>query len=104
LTRSAESTLSDDENESTDDNDEDDELEKRYAFPDLDKRIRACVLEYNAVFPKLNFSSPKVYDFFKFFDILLFSNKDLGRIMASPSFLSSQMYLASRCLSLAQIL
>ncbi|KAF8809564.1 D123-domain-containing protein [Phlegmacium glaucopus] len=56
---SVESTLSDGENENTDDEDEDDEPQKRYAFPELDKRIRECVLEYDAVFPKLNFSSPK---------------------------------------------
>jgi len=59
LTRSVESTLSDDENESTDGDDGDNEPQKRYAFLELDKRIRACVLEYGAVFPKLNFSSPK---------------------------------------------
>jgi D123 len=58
LTRSIESTLSDDENENIDD--ENDGPQKYYAFPELDKRIRECVLEFDAVFPKLNFSSPKV--------------------------------------------
>lgn len=33
---------------------------KHWAFPDLDNRIRDCVEEYEGVFPKLNFSSPKV--------------------------------------------
>jgi hypothetical protein len=31
-----------------------------YAFPELDAQIRKCVAEYGAVFPKLNFSSPRV--------------------------------------------
>ena len=58
----AESTLSDDEaEEGADDDDDDDDEEKRhYSFPELDARIRACVMEYGGVFPKLNFSSPKV--------------------------------------------
>lgn len=51
-----ESTLSDDEDE--DDADENENI--RYAFPDLDAEIRECIKEYEAVFPKLNFSSPKV--------------------------------------------
>ena len=33
---------------------------KQYAFPELDAQIRAAIAEYGAVFPKLNFSSPKV--------------------------------------------
>ncbi|KXN88223.1 hypothetical protein AN958_07682 [Leucoagaricus sp. SymC.cos] len=32
---------------------------KHWAFPDLDNRIRQCIDEYEGVFPKLNFSSPK---------------------------------------------
>ena len=32
---------------------------KQYAFPELDAQIRAAIDEYGAVFPKLNFSSPK---------------------------------------------
>ena len=40
---------------------EEDEGEK-YSFPELDSKIRECISEYGgAVFPKLNFSSPKVY-------------------------------------------
>ncbi|KAK0466977.1 D123-domain-containing protein [Desarmillaria tabescens] len=39
--------------------DEAGEPEKRYSFPDLDAEIRQCIAEYGAVFPKLNFSSPK---------------------------------------------
>lgn len=39
----------------------DDEADGRetLAFPEIDERIRAAVREYDAVFPKLNFSSPK---------------------------------------------
>jgi D123 len=32
---------------------------KQYAFPEFDAQIRACIDKYGAVFPKLNFSSPK---------------------------------------------
>ncbi|KAI5991804.1 D123-domain-containing protein [Pisolithus albus] len=52
-----ESTLSDD--------DGDDEREDtatagdHFSFPELDERIRSVIREYKAVFPKLNFSSPK---------------------------------------------
>jgi hypothetical protein len=45
------------------DSDDDDEAvgpaAKQYAFPELDAQIRACIDMYGAVFPKLNFSSPK---------------------------------------------
>ena len=69
-----ESTLSDNETESTDDEDEEDEdsepPKKRYAFLELDKRIRECILEYDAVFPKLNFSCPKVRSLLFLFSFL----------------------------------
>ncbi|KDR82744.1 hypothetical protein GALMADRAFT_58004 [Galerina marginata CBS 339.88] len=55
----AESTLSDDENDQESDEDDDDTRQKHYAFPELDQCIRKCVKEYEAIFPKLNFSSPK---------------------------------------------
>ncbi|KAL0960700.1 hypothetical protein HGRIS_005725 [Hohenbuehelia grisea] len=65
----AESELSDDEEgalpdesdeESGDDSDgEAPSKPPRYAFPELDAKIRACIKEYGAVFPKLNFSAPK---------------------------------------------
>ncbi|KAI1793282.1 D123-domain-containing protein [Ganoderma leucocontextum] len=51
----AESTLSDDDDAS--DGDED-ELTK-FSFPELDAQIREAIAEYGAVFPKLNFSSPR---------------------------------------------
>jgi D123 len=64
MIRPVESTLSDDEHDEDsaddDDDDDDDSTRKHYAFPDLDSLIRQCVKEYEAVFPKLNFSSPKV--------------------------------------------
>ncbi|KAH9480460.1 Cell division cycle protein 123 [Psilocybe cubensis] len=56
----AESTLSDEEDAVEDDSeDEDAQPRRHYTFPDLDQRIRECIKEYEAVFPKLNFSSPK---------------------------------------------
>lgn len=58
LDRPARSTLEDEADEDEDNEDEDDRQE--FAFPELDARIREAVREYGAVFPKLNFSSPKV--------------------------------------------
>jgi hypothetical protein len=45
-----------------DEEDEEDDaaVGRSFSFPDLDKRIRQVIKEYGAVFPKLNFSSPKV--------------------------------------------
>ena len=51
----AESRLSDDGSD-----DEDEDERPSFAFPELDAQIRAAVAEYGAVFPKLNFSSPRV--------------------------------------------
>ncbi|KAG6811627.1 hypothetical protein H0H92_006496 [Tricholoma furcatifolium] len=51
----AESTLSDDEGS----DEEDPEDRPSFAFPELDAQIRECIASYEAVFPKLNFSSPK---------------------------------------------
>ncbi|KAG2145868.1 D123-domain-containing protein [Suillus clintonianus] len=50
----AESSLSDD-----DDEEDDAAIGQHFSFPDLDERIRETIKEYGAVFPKLNFSSPK---------------------------------------------
>ncbi|KAJ7780595.1 D123-domain-containing protein [Mycena maculata] len=50
------SQLSDEED--SEDVDSDDEG-RRFAFPLLDAQIRECIKTYGAVFPKLNFSSPK---------------------------------------------
>ncbi|KAF5369258.1 hypothetical protein D9758_002637 [Tetrapyrgos nigripes] len=54
----ATSTLSDDENGDESD-DEGEEESRKFAFPELNEKIRECIREYGAVFPKLNFSSPK---------------------------------------------
>ncbi|KAI0755144.1 D123-domain-containing protein [Daedaleopsis nitida] len=54
----AESSLSDHGSSDSEDADEADER-TRFAFPELDAQIRAAVTEYGAVFPKLNFSSPR---------------------------------------------
>jgi hypothetical protein len=66
------STLEDDDDH---DGDSDDEATAspamRYAFPELDSQIRAAIDEYDgAVFPKLNFSSPKVRLYFLFLFLL----------------------------------
>ena len=56
------STLSDDEDETDDSASEPDSEygRERFAFPELDDKIRQAISEYEAVFPKLNFSSPRV--------------------------------------------
>jgi len=61
------SSLSDDEDEEGEDDDEandddsDDDLppSRQYAFPGLDAKIRKTIAEYGAVFPKLNWTSPR---------------------------------------------
>ncbi|EPT05118.1 hypothetical protein FOMPIDRAFT_1027341 [Fomitopsis schrenkii] len=55
----AESTLSDSEDGSGYESDSEDEAHRKFAFPELDAQIRAAVAQYGAVFPKLNFSSPR---------------------------------------------
>ena len=61
-----ESALSDDGSEEDEDTNEVDSEEetqeprKKFAFPELDARIRGAIKDYGAVFPKLNFSSPRV--------------------------------------------
>ncbi|KAH9847887.1 D123-domain-containing protein [Lenzites betulinus] len=53
----AETTLSDDED--ADEGEVDDDAPAKFAFPELDAKIREAVAAYGAVFPKLNFSSPR---------------------------------------------
>lgn len=57
LCRPLESSLSDEEDN---EEDEDSEERRKFAFPELDAKIREAVEQYGAVFPKLNFSSPRV--------------------------------------------
>jgi hypothetical protein len=59
LTLSAESSLSDDESDDGEDS-EDEEERRKFAFPELDAKMRETVKRYGAIFPKLNFSSPRV--------------------------------------------
>lgn len=54
----AESTLSDDGESETSGSSEPEA--PHFAFPELDAGIRVAIEKYQAVFPKLNFSSPKV--------------------------------------------
>jgi len=56
----AASTLSDNEDDHDDDDgDSEEDGGRRFSFPELDAKIRECIKEYGAIFPKLNFSSPK---------------------------------------------
>lgn len=65
LDSAASSTLSDDEKEDADDDSDSDEPRRTYAFPELDAQIRSAIKRYEgSVFPKLNFSSPRVRDTF----------------------------------------
>ncbi len=47
--------------EPDDEEEEEEDTAQRYAFPELDQQIRKAIEEYGAVFPKLNFSSPRVW-------------------------------------------
>ena len=61
-------TLEDDHDHDCDSDDEAGSSAVRYSFPELDAQIRATIDEYGgAVFPKLNFSSPKVRLFYFYF-------------------------------------
>ncbi len=96
--RPIESTLSDDEKEDMSDESKDDgPVPPDYHFPDLDKHIRGCIEEYGAVFPKLNFSSPKVSE-----DKLLSKAGVkrqiiyIGRVVATPVFCPPQVHIPRR--------
>lgn len=56
------STLSDEDEDMNDSTSEPDSEygSEHFAFPQLDDKIRQAISEYGAVFPKLNFSSPRV--------------------------------------------
>jgi D123 protein len=60
--RPPKSTLEDDQDRDCDGEDEDTASGTvQYSFPELDAQIRATIDKYGgSVFPKLNFSSPKV--------------------------------------------
>jgi hypothetical protein len=60
LTVRPESSLSDDEEDANESSDDEEEPRRKFAFPELDAKIREVVKQYGAVFPKLNFSSPRV--------------------------------------------
>ena len=46
--------------EGDDEEDDDEETGEQFSFPELDAQIRQAITDYGAVFPKLNFTSPKV--------------------------------------------
>ena len=58
--RPPESSLSDDEKDEDDASEDEEDERQKFAFPELDAKIRQAVQQYGAVFPKLNFSSPRV--------------------------------------------
>jgi hypothetical protein len=85
-----------------DDGDADsDDARQRYAFPELDAQIRAAISEYGAVFPKLNFSSPRVRACRHFPHGSC--QPATGRSMDPPSRLSHEVFLARGGLHAAQI-
>jgi hypothetical protein len=51
---------SESDSESTPPEEADEAPRPTFSFPDLDNKIRECLDEYGSVFPKLNWSSPKV--------------------------------------------
>ena len=98
----AESSLSDDENEDGDSID-DAAVGRSFSFPDLDERIRKVIKEYGAVFPKLNFSSPKVR-LFHGCQSPFTSNRSLtGCIVGVTTIFASQMHSSIRRLPFVEI-
>jgi len=98
--RPIESTLSDDEDE---DEEEEEEERRKFTFPELDAKIREAVKQHGAVFPKLNFSSPRVS-----LCLLCLSdtypNTRSGRRLDASCLLSSEMCLPGGRLSPPQII
>ena len=93
-------TLEDDHDHDCDSDDEAGSSAVRYSFPELDAQIRATIDEYGgAVFPKLNFSSPKVRLFILFFKRINegYSNLNVGCGMAFAYVpLTATMHVPSR--------
>ncbi|KAI5117002.1 hypothetical protein M0805_002670 [Coniferiporia weirii] len=56
---SSEHATADDGDSGSDTSGDAEEPDEHFAFPELDAQIRRAVADYEAVFPKLNFSSPK---------------------------------------------
>ena len=97
--RPVESTLSDDGEEEG----EDAEEGQRYTFPMLDAQIRQVIKEYGSVFPKLNFSSPKVG--FSHFIICISGllKFAIGCILDITCIFALKVYMSCRCLSSPQV-
>ena len=78
---------SDNDSDTDPDEEEDEEEERQFAFPDLDTQIRQVISEYGAVFPKLNFSSPKASTsvFTHSLPLVLTISKDASWILPSSS-------------------
>jgi hypothetical protein len=104
LDRPAESTLSDDEDDCSTDDDED-FIRQKFTFHDLDGQIRECIRSYGAVFPKLNFSSPKVRAPSLYWVVILLDKlvSLVGRLLDSTRFFPSQVYFPLRCLPPSEI-
>lgn len=54
-----ESTVSDHEDEDHESDSDEEDPPRKFSFPELDVKIRDAIAQYGAVFPKLNFSSPR---------------------------------------------
>jgi hypothetical protein len=98
-----ESSLSDDEG--GDEDTDDAAVGRSFSFPDLDQRIRQIIREYGAVFPKLNFSSPKVSPSHERLSPFTSNSAPVvGCIMGVTTILPPQMHGSVRCLPLVKII
>lgn len=109
--RVATSTLSDEEDDDAekDDSDSEEEQANKFSFPELDAKIRDIIKTYGAVFPKLNFSSPKVPVDSSVTSYVWIIRPEkrltcLGRCMAFSCFLPTEMHFACRRIHAAQII
>lgn len=87
--RDAEKTLAEDEDESDSTSSGGD----WFSFPELDDRIRRAIKEYGAVFPKLNFSSPRVS---LSLESRVMKLSYLGCRMGTPPLLTTQVHIPRR--------
>ena len=92
-------------NDSDEDDDTDDEHdEESYSFPDLDAQIRAAIVSYGAVFPKLNFSAPKVRIYLHSTgNMIIIIVTAIGRVLDPPLLVPSKMHVPNGCVHTPQI-
>ena len=96
------SPYSTDDDES-DVSDVDSDPPEQFSFPEIDAKIREAISAYGAVFPKLNFSSPKVLFCIPMLSVLMSADQHVGCIMDPAVFLADEVHTPFRGLHAAQV-